>query len=95
MKVRYMGENSELLKKYYSYDIEFIANPRGVWVNVKGEERYYCSLTDFALEWKVLDKRRIFNEEIEYLDEYVNALEEKLDREKRRRIMFLALEDIT
>lgn len=95
MKVRYLGKSNELLKQYYSYDIDFIANPRGVWVKVKGMEKYYDTLTDFALAWKILDSRRLFDGEIEYLDEYINALEEKLDREKKRRIMFLALEDIT
>lgn len=95
MKVRYLGKSNELLKQYYSYDIDFIANTRGVWVKVKGMEKYYDTLTDFALAWKILDNRRLFDGEIEYLDEYVNALEEKLDRERERRIMFLALEDIT
>ena len=93
MKVRYLGNDNELLKKYYSYDIDFTANPRGVWVKVKGMEKFYDTLTDFALAWKVIDKRRIFDGEVEHIDEYINGLERDLDREKARRIMLLEFEN--
>lgn len=68
MKVKFTGKNKDLKFLQY-YDIDFVANTKGVDVSVGGYgEMHYDNLTDFALDWHIIEKRYSYNVLEEYLE---------------------------
>ena len=59
MNVKYLGEDYRGLEHGHYYEIEFNATPRFVWVDANGIQKTYINLTNFALDWDVLDKDRL------------------------------------
>jgi hypothetical protein len=59
MNVKYLGEDYKGLEHGRYYDIEFNANPRYVWVDANGIQKTYINLTNYALDWDVIDKDRL------------------------------------
>ena len=56
MKIKYIGKNDKDFIYGKTYDIEFNATPRFVWIDAEGVQRTYINLTYFALDWDIIDR---------------------------------------
>jgi hypothetical protein len=56
LKIKYIGEDCRGLVNGKTYDIEWNANPRYVWVDTGEVQKTYINLTYFALDWDIIDK---------------------------------------
>ena len=56
MKIKYLGKDYKGLEQGKSYEIEFNASPRFVWVDAEGIQKTYINLTYLALDWDIIDR---------------------------------------
>ena len=59
VRVKYIGETCRSFVQDRYYDIEFNASPRGVWVGTDTDQKSYINLTNFALDWDIIDREAL------------------------------------